>query len=518
MIRRIAGLLFSIFWVVLQNPVLHAEEARMAAYRDLLEHSGFPENDETRRLLSDAIIAPAYPAVETLFKINRQYSDDRFVQFEVRKAARDWYLIFRNQRGDVPYETYPLWGRGTWIIKKDLLTGSYLQAKIFLQDDEFSFVRIFPDGKSRSRLDVHMYGRQLGEAVIIPVAFEELMLAPFAHIVTLTDRSVDWAVIFPNPDSRGFRNVENMVRLLYPHSSLITEFADGAISGEGLNVHIDSGEFINAGDQTGYGKNLEPGQTGLNCSGYVKWVADGLYSAWTGKPGARYLPVEELRRPTLRDNRNPWNDARSATDRDARSKLDVLLRDTWFGLDWNRNLARIVEAARLGRALNPDEIRVLDTGELAGIPYQRDLGYNLDDLPSALFQLAAKRPGSIYLAAVNSRFVPEPTEAEPKPVPLHQYWHVSIMAPWFSDGSDGRERGSFHVAVLDVGDVSESLVANPVNGLTPRYPEKIKARAVQYARLGRDDKGVALVPEVMIHLSRVDVPRDFKPSPLAEAF
>ncbi|MCK5735597.1 MAG: hypothetical protein KAH21_03920, partial [Spirochaetaceae bacterium] len=115
---------------------LGADEADLVYYRNLLERSAFPENDETRRLLSDAISATAFPAVETSFKFYRQLVDGRLVQFEIRKQARDWYLIFRNQRGNEPWESYPIWGRGSWIIKKDLLTGSFVQAKIFLQDDE----------------------------------------------------------------------------------------------------------------------------------------------------------------------------------------------------------------------------------------------------------------------------------------------------------------------------------------------------------------------------------------------
>ena len=64
-----------------------ADEAELTEFRTLLETSGFPENDETRRLMSDSILAPAYPAVESPFRINRQLSDGRLVQFELRKAT-----------------------------------------------------------------------------------------------------------------------------------------------------------------------------------------------------------------------------------------------------------------------------------------------------------------------------------------------------------------------------------------------------------------------------------------------
>jgi len=246
-------------------------------------------------------------------------------------------------------------------------------------------------------------------------------------------------------------------------------------------------------------------------------VVDGIHAAWSGHPGSGHLDLDPLREPTGRSNRNPWNESRSATDVDARQELESLLRDPHFGLDWNRNLARIAESARLGRPLSVVETSALDTGELLGIPYRRDMGYDLDDLDTALYQLAAARPGAVYLAAVNSRFRPEPSDDDPNPLPLHQYWHVSILAPWFDDGANGGERGRFRVVVLDVGDVSESLLRRPGFSGEPRFPAAIRANAQRYAGLGRDDQGNALVPEVSIHLSRLDVPRDFEPVPLPDA-
>ena len=308
-----------------------------------------------------------------------------------------------------------------------------------------------------------------------------------------------------------------MVSALRPYEDRIREVSDGTVDGAGGNSYIETGDPIRPGAPVTGGGTLEPGQTGLNCSGYVKWVADGLYSAWAGTPGSRHLEISDLRVPSSRSNVNPWSESRSAAGDDARSGLESLLRDPGFGLDWNRNLARIIEETRLGRELSIAESSLLDTGNLTGIPYSRDLGYRLDDLGSALYQLSSRRPGSVYLAAVNSRFVPRSSPEDPEPLPLHQYWHVSILAPWFDDGSSGGERGSFHVAVLDVGDVSESLLRNPMSDNEPGYIASIRENAIRYARLGRDDDQNILVPEIMVHLVRVDVPGDFKPSPLPEA-
>ncbi|VDA99953.1 hypothetical protein S1OALGB6SA_1027 [Olavius algarvensis spirochete endosymbiont] len=495
---------------------LRAQETELAQFRTRLRHAAFPENDETRRLFMETIMAPSFSMVETEFEINKQRSDGRLVWFEVRRALGEWYVIFRNQRGNLPEGDYPLWGRGNWIIKKDLATGRFVQAKIFLQDDRESFVRIFPGEGGRSLLDVQLYGQQLGDDVLISLSFEALMLAPFAKIVELTENSMAWEVVFPDPSAIGYRYVENLVEELSNYTELIQEMDDGAVDEIGNNVFIESVEPISAGLPTSDGRNLLPGNTGLNCSGFVKWVVDGIYSVWRGKPASLFLAIDDLRQPTSRLNWNPWGESLSASNRNARENLQVLLRDPMFGLDWNRNLGRIAEEARLGRSLTLEEIYALETFELSGIPYQRDLGISLESLDAALYQLAVIRPGTIYLAAVNSRFLPAPTELHPNPIPLHQYWHVSILAPWFDDGSGG-ERGNFRVAVLDVGDVSESLLPNPHTGIPSAFPSAILRNAIRYARLGRDDEGKVLIPEVMIHLVRLDVPANFEACPLPEA-
>ncbi|PIE04106.1 MAG: hypothetical protein CSA76_05930 [Spirochaetales bacterium] len=491
------------------GPVLSvsAGEAELAPFRVMLEKSGFPENDETRRLNADNLKAPNYSAVETRLDIYRQMSDSRLVEFEVRKQAVEWYLIFRNQRGTEPWETFPIWGRGNWVVKRSLLDGAYIQAKIFIQDNEESFVRLFPMEGGRCRLDVYLYGRQLGDDVIVPASFESLLFSPFARIMFLTQRSIPWKTVFPNPERIGYRRVAALAEVLSLYSGSIQEIPDAGIDGGGLNAYIDSGDLVPA-------ELMEPGKTGLNCSGYVKWVADGIYSAWSRAPGALFLDVEELKKPGARRSRNSWNESYSASGKDARNSMESLLRDPFFGLDWNRNIARIIREAQLGRALSSAEWAALDSSPLPGVSWVENMGYPLDALGTALYQLASAYPGKIWLAAVNSPFRPEPSADDPRPLSLHQYWHVAILAPWFDDGSEGREKGTFRVAVLDTGDVAESLLSGPSGESPAAFPRIIQDRAVVYARLGRDDNGVLQKPEVRVHLTAVELPENYQPSPL----
>ena len=506
----------SLFFFFSSVSVLSADQAELDYYRNLVVKSGFPENDETRRLFKDAVMASKYPAGETLFKTYTQLSDGRKVVFDVRKQVTNWYLIFRNERGIEPWEKYPVWGRGTWIIKKDLLSGKFVQAKIFLQDDENSFVRLYPASGGRSRINVYLYGAKIGRDVLIPVPFEKLLLSPFAEIVQATGNSIDWNLIFPDPDNYGYRMVENLVSTLRSYSDYITEVGDAAVNSAGLNVYINSGKPVMAGDPASDGSPLEEGQCALNCSGYVKWVADGIYSAWAGSPGKLYTAIPELLETTCRPAVNPWNEKYSSSDAADRKRLGSILRDPYFGLDWNRNIAVKIEGRRLGLNLDPmncRDVRTVETGPFDGVEYGETTGYHLEDLDTVLYRLASERPGSIYLAAVNSRFKPDNGST-----PLHQYWHVFILAPWFGDGKNNTQRGKFHVAVLDTGSVGETFLKDPEKTGEPLFKAFIRSRAARYADLGKNDQGEVQYPEIMVYLNRADIPADYKPVPPAPCY
>ncbi|OQX28923.1 MAG: hypothetical protein B0D92_06460 [Spirochaeta sp. LUC14_002_19_P3] len=480
------------------SATLWGNDTELMLFQNQLRRSAFPDNAETRRLFKELIMAPVYPLDEAPFRLVRQRSNDQLVQFELRKGIEEWYLIFRSQRGEELQEKYPLWGRGTWVIKKDMYTGEFVQAKVFIQDSEESFVRIYPYTGNRSKLDVHLFGSQIGDDVILPIAFEKIILSSFASIVAATNHSINWDLVFPNPDRIGYRFVENFVNQIKIYSSQIAEVEDGAIDSSGINVFIENGQPLPE-------SAVEPGLTGLNCSGYVKWIADGVFSAWSGTPGRKYLDIEQLKEPTSRANRNAWSEAFSGTDTAYREK-NALIRDPRFGLDWTRNLAWQTETARLGITLSDKEKSQLNTGVLHGIPYRADLGYPLENIPAVLHQLAAVNPGTVYLAAVNSRYQPDFHPS--RTLALHQYWHVLVLAPWFA------QDGSFHIAVLDTGMADESLLRLPGIPDEPLFPRRIMDKAIEYAKLGKDEEGNPILPEVMLHLVKMKLPPDFHPLPL----
>ncbi len=69
------------------------------------------------------------------------------------------------------------------------------------------------------------------------------------------------------------------------------------------------------------------------------------------------------------------------------------------------------------------------------------------------------------------------------------------------------------IAVLDIGEVysHRGILVDPEFGGEALWTTKIQDLATTYANLGRDDADEVLIPNVMVHLIRVDLPPDFMP-------
>lgn len=174
---------------------------------------------------------------------------------------------------------------------------------------------------------------------------------------------------------------------------------------------------------------------GFNCSGFAKWVVDGLYEPLTGT----YLPVEPLRRKHLDYRGTRWSRRLEDT------------RDPYFGLDWTRNLALHLHAAQIGH--NPVDLdpESRDVRAVAVARYREDVGYPLADLPSVLYWLAAIDPGTIYLGSVNRPLGDE--------VVIRQHSHVVVFFPFFD------QNGRFRSVVM------ERNVETDVASLQRRYED-----------------------------------------------
>lgn len=370
----------------------------------------FPDAVDLRTSLKSSLTASAWTARRLPPGTYTSETAARRVRFQVQTQNDAFYLILTNENE----EGFPLYSTGSYIIKRSLEDGSFVQAKIFLKNDAGSFVRLSPLGE-RSRLELYLYGSLAYRNLVLPLSFEELLFAPFSRIISLTTNRVDWGLIFPGAPPGG-SPIPSMISRLRERVKELPDMDDGAMDDQGRFVYIESGERSRAG--------------GFNCSGFAKYVADGLYLPAEG----RLMPVEPLKikHPELRGN--------SWTERYEEE------RDPFFGLDWTRNIAAFLEGA------DPAEPESNDVRDVPFLEYTEDVGYPVEDLMSVLYYAAVAYPGDFYLASVSAEFGTDP--------PLRQHIHVVVLMPYLN------ERGELRTAVF------ERNRETGVDSLRRRYPDE----------------------------------------------
>ncbi len=411
--------LFSLF--LLSSSLLWAQTSFIEEER-ILEDAGFMENAEVRMGMENTIKAPFYSLLTRQKEIHQQVLTPIAVEFELRKSSESFYLLFKNEQD---YK-YPVWGRGNYIIKRNLRTGDFEQIKIFLQNDEDSFIRLFPLDENRSVLDLVLYGVQLYEGIVLPVSLEELSVSSFTRVMHLTRGTIHWELLFTSKSYGEWKILSDLAREITADLGKLHEVDDAAQDQYGRSVLIETGMILN-----------DPGA--VNCSGFAKWITDGLILAERGGSAGSLIPVDRLKRPTESEQereKNPWSSARED-------------RDPYFGLDWTRNLAVLFKEEKSADPVT--DPRELDVRNVPFFTYRENIGYELENLMTVLYLLAIENPGTFYMGSVNSLYGEDPV--------LWQYHHIALFFPWFS------EKGDFQLAVLETG--AESSLDN----LKIRYPD-----------------------------------------------
>jgi len=421
----------------------------------------FPESADLRSTYWDGFLsAPRNVALSRPAATLR--GQNGLFRFSSSRDAGAFYLIVAavKEAGPRPKGEPPLYTQGSWIFKRSNADGSFLQVKIFLKSDTGTFLRIYPDA-DRSRMDVVLYSGVIDRQVPLPVPFERVCVSPLSDIIDWTRDLVDWDLFSPSPGL--YRDTASVVAAIRSRLGSLRYKDDGALDAQGQAVYIGDG-------------SPQSGETGLNCSGFAKWVVDGFYRPLAG----RALDPRAMAERRL-----------GTRGGDASAHYEELL-DPFFGLDWTRNLAAaLADAALPERKHGPTEFDVhispfaLFASSTAqpvngGSVYQpyaapnESSGYAARGLKALLYVLAVRNPGDMYLASVSRSGGGEFAS-------LRRHYHVAVLAPYFD------EQGEFHAVVF------ESDAETSVEALVSRAPDE------------------------MIHLVRIGILPDFDPQPLPEA-
>lgn len=369
---------------------------------EIVEGSAVPENVEARRLLQETIVAPRSEVLSSRDEVIPQVIGAPEVRYEVRRQNGHFYQLFTNREA----ETFALYNRGSYIIKRRMDDGAFVQVKIFYRSDPGFFLRIFPDGE-RSVLDLYVAGVRTYHKVLLPVDFGSVLVEPFAEIRRMTRGIIKWEQLYREVPPAAYDQVRSTVETAREALPSLPDAEDGAMDARGKLVFIES-------------LVLQDQLPGFNCSGFAKWVADGIYGPATGG----YLEISALKEKHLELRGHQW------------SRLQEDERDPYFGLDWSRNLARHLAALEPGGEKQPlPHPEELDVRSVPFSRYVEDVGFPVEEISRIAYFLALEEPGHFYIASLNREFGSEPV--------LRQHVHVAVIFPYF-DGA-----GRFHVSVME---------------------------------------------------------------------
>ena len=341
-------------------------------------------------------------------------------------------VVAREQNG-----AFPGWAQGSWVLtrRRDSNTHEGSRIRIFLRSDFNVYVQFRPLAGDRSQMDVVLYDAYVLRSLPIPIPFERLFVLPVED--ALAAAGTRFPRRYFDPEVGRYRDVRAFVSAVRARLPELTFVDDGAIDQNGDFVFINTLLPQNLAAQGGRG--------GVNCSGFAKWIVDGILRPVTGER----LPVTPLAAPF-----------------GERGGISIehweALRDPFFGLDWIRNLA-----SRAGSTLrSPNfasleeiEVRSLSFSQLihrqGGVrtvrPYRgflENAGFCIEGIQPLLYTLAINEPGWIYLAVVNDEWGADrfdnfdPTDLRGLPR-LRQFFHIAVLVPFFT------ESGVFQVVVFE---------------------------------------------------------------------
>jgi hypothetical protein len=336
---------------------------------------------------------------------------------------------------------FPGWAQGSWILTRRRETGEASRIRIFLRSDPWVYIQFRPFSADKCQMDMVLYEAYIVRSLPLPVTLERLLTMQLGEVLNLIGDKIPIRYFEPKPSD--YRLQRQFIAKVRERINGLEFADDGAIDQTGKYVYINTG--------------LEQkGRPGLNCSGFAKWLVDGILRPITG---------ERLEIPPLKER---FGDRGSSlTDKWEEQ------RDPFFGLDWIRNLASAIWSRLLSPAFGSlDEIevrndpfsqmtlRTRNNSVLYSYPgFLENAGYGVEGLLPLLYTLAIDEPGKCYLAAVNNEVGPPATPENPKGSPrMRQYFHIAAFVPYFSEG------GVFHIVVF------ESAAETSISAFRNRYP------------------------------------------------
>ncbi|GHV82995.1 hypothetical protein AGMMS50212_03350 [Spirochaetia bacterium] len=351
------------------------------------------------------------------------------IRIEKSAASGEFSIVLARELSG----SYPGWAKGSFIFTRAISGGAPLRIRIFLLNDPYTYIQFRPNGNEKSFMDVVIYNAYMAQSVSVPLPINRILTAPLDEVLTIADREYPLKYFEIEPDN--YLDTRSLIEKIRKNIKGLEFADDGAID--------ENGNYVFINDLSAQKDNV-----GLNCSGFSKWLVDGILHPITGTR----LEINKLKQP--------FGERGSSLTAPYEP-----IRDPFFGLDWIRNLASAVGTAFKSPVFGELEeievrqspfasviIRGARTSQVKLYPgFLPNAGYGFEGLQALLWTLAIDEPGYIYLGAVNNELRPKPR--------MRQYFHIAALIPYFD------EQSVFHIAVF------ESAVETQFSRFRNRYPD-----------------------------------------------
>lgn len=334
--------------------------------------------------------------------------------------------------------------QGTWILYRNYETGAPECIKIYPRENPELYLSIRPSSsKNKSFISICLFNTYVRKDISVGIPFENLYYLPLLKLRDITKDMLPWDIFNPPIFYNGVEAASDTIR---ERLKTLVYVEDGAFDEFGKPVHLMNGRPQTEDDIV---KAIRPDQRlkdvkgGVNCSGFAKWIVDGMIRPIAGQG----IFIKSLKTETdVPDTyfTKPYKE-----------------RELHFGLEWIRNLAAAALSLNVKRTVKPIGSGVDVTIEpFALVPpikqknvkedfasfkgYEKTAGYQTSYLEALLYYLAISEPGHFYLGAV-SRTVSQAVSPEKGSPPLRQYHHIAAFFPYFD------VFGNFHIDVYESG-------------------------------------------------------------------
>lgn len=376
-----------------------------------------------RRELAQALAAGSWEEnVQKLAGEKKLASGDSVrVEYAAKEAGRARLLMRPWKHGElVPYPA------GSWDFT--INTGKIEAARYFPREDSEIWLEFIVRPGDIVHISLRLYGAWPVWRRQLPLRPADILQLPLDRLLARLDKIIPYDLIEIYPeDYAELRHFDRLLRQQLP----LRYAEDGAIDEKGRAVFIKDG-------------SLQGERPGLNCSGFVKWVVDGVIAG----NGGRATSIGELKKAPLPRGHGL-------------SEVWEGRLNPWFGLDWVRNLA--IRAASLadtqGRPPLVDEYEVASApfalldqhlfnprerdsgkGPLPWPGFYENSGFPVEGLAALLYSLSARDSNSFWLVSMNDT---------PKGGLQRQHSHVAVLVPHFS------ETGGFRISVFESGSATD---------------------------------------------------------------